>query len=148
MFRKSFLSRYVGDKQFYRTVLAVAVPMIVQNGITNLVNLLDNIMVGQVSTTAMSGVSIVNQFIFIFNLLIFGAISAAGIFTAQFHGMGDVEGVRHTFRFKVLVNFLAGVFGFAAFAVFDDRLIQLFLQMEGETSQLSPAEALYYGKQY
>lgn len=148
MFRKSFLSRYVGDKQFYRTVLAVAVPMIVQNGITNLVNLLDNIMVGQVSTTAMSGVSIVNQFIFIFNLLIFGAISAAGIFTAQFHGMGDVEGVRHTFRFKVLVNFLAGVFGIAAFAAFDDRLIQLFLQMEGETSQLSPAEALYYGKQY
>ena len=129
MFRKSFLSRYIGDKQFYRAVLAVAIPMIVQTGITNLVNLLDNIMVGQVSTTAMSGVSIVNQFIFIFNLLIFGAISAAGIFTAQFHGMGDVEGVRHSFRFKVLINVLSGVVGVAAFAAFDDQLIQLFLQI-------------------
>ena len=76
--------------------------MIVQNGITNLVNLLDNIMVGQVSTAGMSGVSIVNQFIFIFYLLIFGAVSAAGIFTAQFHGLGDTDGIRHTFRFKVL----------------------------------------------
>ena len=148
MFRKSFLSRYIGDKQFYRAVLAVAIPMIVQTGITNLVNLLDNIMVGQVSTTAMSGVSIVNQFIFIFNLLIFGAISAAGIFTAQFHGMGDVEGVRHSFRFKVLINVLSGVVGVAAFAAFDDQLIQLFLQIEGNTSELSPEEALFYGKQY
>ena len=75
----SFIRKYVGDRQFYRTVLGVAVPMMIQNGITNLVNLLDNVMVGTLSTEAMSGVSIVNQFIFIFNLLIFGAISAAGI---------------------------------------------------------------------
>ena len=148
MQRKRILARYVGDRHFYRTVLAVSIPMIIQNGITNLVNLLDNVMVGQVSTAAMSGVSIVNQFIFIFNLLIFGAVSAAGIFTAQFHGLGDTDGVRHTFRFKVLVNLLAGALGVIAFAVFDDQLIKLFLQMETEASALSPAETLLYGKQY
>ena len=148
MHKKSFLSRYIGDKKFYRTVLAVTIPMIIQNGITNFVNLLDNVMVGQVSTAAMSGVSIVNQFIFIFNLLIFGAVSAAGIFTAQFHGLGDVEGERHTFRFKILVNLLAGALGIIVFAALDDQLIQLFLQMESEASELSPAETLRYGKQY
>ena len=148
MQKTRFLTRYIGDKQFYRTVLAVSIPMIVQNGITNLVNLLDNIMVGQVSTAGMSGVSIVNQFIFIFNLLIFGAVSAAGIFTAQFHGLGDTDGIRHTFRFKVLVNLLAGILGVIAFAAFDDQLIKLFLQMEAESSDLSPAETLLYGKQY
>lgn len=148
MSRKSFLARYIGDKNFYRAVLAVSVPMMIQNGITNLVNLLDNIMVGQVSTAAMSGVSIVNQFVFIFNLLVFGAVSAAGIFTAQFHGLGDVEGVRHTFRVKILVNLLAGVFGILVFATLDDQLIGLFLQMEGEATDLSPTEALFYGKQY
>ncbi len=146
--QKGFLSRYIGDRNFYRTVLAVSVPMMIQNGITNLVNLLDNVMVGQVSTAAMSGVSIVNQFIFIFNLLVFGAVSAAGIFTAQFHGLGDVDGVRHTFRVKILMNLLAGVFGIVVFAVFDDQLIGLFLQMEAEAPDLSPAEALFYGKQY
>ena len=122
---KKFLGRYVGDKNFYRTVLAVSIPIIIQSGITNFVNLLDNIMVGQVSTAAMSGVSIVNQFIFVFNLLVFGAVSAAGIFTAQFHGLGDVEGVRHTFRFKILINLLAGILGVAVFAAFDDQLINL-----------------------
>lgn len=146
--KKSFLSRYIGDREFYRTVLAISIPMIIQNGITNLVNLLDNIMVGQVSTTAMSGVSIVNQFIFIFNLLIFGAVGAAGIFTAQFHGSNDVDGVRHTFRFKILINLLAGIIGVLVFALFDDVLIKLFLQMDSGSSGLSPEEALFYGKQY
>ena len=148
MLKKGFLSRYIGNREFYRTVLAISIPMMIQNGITNLVNLLDNVMVGQVSTTAMSGVSIVNQFIFIFNLLVFGAVGAAGIFTAQFHGSNDVDGVRHTFRFKVLINFLAGAIGVLVFALFDDELIKLFLQMDSGSSGLSPEEALFYGKQY
>ena len=123
----SFIRKFVGDRKFYRTVLGVAVPMMIQNGITNLVNLLDNVMVGTLSTEAMSGVSIVNQFIFIFNLLIFGAVSAAGIFTAQYHGMGDGDGVRYTFRFKFIVSAAAGALCVAVFALFDEQLIRMFL---------------------
>ena len=140
--------RYIGDRAFYSTVLAVAIPMMVQNGITNLVNLLDNVMVGRLSTEAMSGVSIVNQFVFIFNLLIFGAVSAAGIFTAQFHGSRDVDGERYTFRFKVLINLLASALGIAAFAAFDDALIQWFLQMENQAGELDPVLTLAHGKEY
>ena len=72
------------DKHFYRRVLSVALPMMIQNGITNFVQMLDNVMVGQVGTIPMSGVAIVNQLMFVFNLCIFGAASGAGIFTAQF----------------------------------------------------------------
>lgn len=61
--------RYIGDKAFYRRVFGVAVPIIIQNGITNFVSLLDNIMVGQVGTVPMSGVSIVNGLLFVFNLV-------------------------------------------------------------------------------
>ena len=46
------LSRYVGDRAFYRRVFQVAIPIIIQNGITNFVSLLDNIMVGQVGAPA------------------------------------------------------------------------------------------------
>lgn len=121
------VKKYIGDRKFYKMVLAIAVPMMIQNGFTNLVNLLDNIMVGRLGTEAMSGVSIVNQFIFIFNLMVFGAISAAGIFTAQYHGLGDDEGVRHTFRFKWIINLTATVAGILVFAFFDEALISLFL---------------------
>ena len=44
------LKRYIGDRAFYRRVFAIAIPIIIQNGITNFVSLLDNIMVGQVGT--------------------------------------------------------------------------------------------------
>ena len=67
----------IGDRKFYKMVLLVAVPIMIQNGITNFVSLLDNIMVGRVGTEQMSGVAIVNQMILVFNLCIFGCISAA-----------------------------------------------------------------------
>ena len=86
---RNLLKKFIGDKRFYAMVLAVALPIMLQNGITNFVSLLDNIMVGQVGTEQMSGVAIVNQLFFVFNLCIFGAVSGAGIFTAQFHGNKD-----------------------------------------------------------
>ena len=100
------MKKYIGDKRFYRMVLAVVVPIMIQNGITNFVSLLDNIMVGQVGTEQMSGVAIANQLIFVFNLCIFGAVSGAGIFGAQFYGSGDHEGVRDTLRFKLVISVL------------------------------------------
>lgn len=78
--------KFIGDKRFYLMVLGVAMPIMIQNGITNFVSLLDNIMVGQVGTEQMSGVAIVNQLLFIYNLCIFGGVSGAGIFTAQYFG--------------------------------------------------------------
>ena len=78
--------KFIGNKRFYLMVLGVAMPIMIQNGITNFVSLLDNIMVGQVGTEQMSGVAIVNQLLFIYNLCIFGGVSGAGIFTAQYFG--------------------------------------------------------------
>lgn len=126
------LKKYIGDRKFYATAMAVAVPIMIQNAITNFVGMLDNIMVGQVGTAQMSGVAIVNQLLFVFNLCIFGAVSGAGIFTAQFAGSRDHEGVRHTFRFKILVCVLLTVLGTALFLVAGEPLVRLYLKGEGK----------------
>ena len=55
------MKRFIGTKQFYRTLLTIAIPVMIQNAITNFVGLLDNLMVGQLGTAEMSGVAIVNQ---------------------------------------------------------------------------------------
>ena len=81
------------DRDFYKSVLVVAVPIMIQNGITNFVSLLDNLMVGQVGTLQMSGVSIINQLMFVFNLTVFGGLAGAGIFASQFFGKSDYDGV-------------------------------------------------------
>lgn len=140
------LKRYIGDRQFYRQVFAVVLPIIIQNAITNFVSLLDNIMVGQVGTLEMSGVSIVNQLMFVFNLCIFGASAGAGIFTAQFHGSQDTHGVRHTFRFKVISCLLLVAVGCVVFLAGGDALIKLYLQGEGDAADA--AAALYFGRDY
>ena len=102
---KNYLKSYIGTKDFYRRMLTILVPIIIQNAITNFVGMLDNIMVGRIGTEQMSGVAISNQLIFVYSLCIFGAVSGAGIFTAQFYGHGDHEGIRNTFRFKLLIVF-------------------------------------------
>lgn len=127
-------------------VLAVAVPMMIQNGITNFVGLLDNIMVGQVGTEQMSGIAIVNQLMLVFNLAIFGAVSGAGIFCAQFFGCGDTKGVRHTFRYKLYICTAIVLIGGVILAVFGEDLILLYLQGEGSVEALGAT--LFYAEEY
>lgn len=141
------MKHLIGDKRFYANVLKVAVPIMVQNGISNFVSLLDNIMIGQVGTEQMSGIAIVNQLMFVFYLGIFGALSAAGIFGAQFYGKGDHEGVRHAMRFKLYVSVVLVVLGIVAFLRYGDQLILLYLHDEGGTTQSLDA-ALRYGREY
>ena len=138
--------KYIGDKEFYKKVLCIALPMIGQNAISSFVSFLDNIMVGKIGTEQMSGVAIVNQLAFVFAICIFGGVSGAGIFGTQFFGKGDFEGQKYCFRFKIIISavlvlimLLLGVFA-------GKELIQLYLSDSGEVGDV--ALALKYGEQY
>ena len=140
------LTKYIGDRAFLRRVLYVALPIMVQNAITTFVSLLDNVMVGQVGTAQMSGVAIVNGILFVFNMCIFGAVSGPGIFTAQFFGNSDHEGVRHTFRFKVLIVVALTVLGWAIFLFGGGWLVDLYLKGEGDAAAIAATKD--YALQY
>lgn len=144
--KTNLLHKFIGDKAFYKMVLAIAVPIMIQNGITNFVGLLDNIMIGRVGTEPMSGVAIVNQLIFVYNLCLFGGVSGAGIFTAQYFGQKNQEGIRQTVRFKIWIVAVITLVTTGLFVFAGDRLIQFYLQGEG-TAQ-GAAATLHYGKQY
>ena len=140
------LKRYIGDRAFYRRAMRVAVPIVIQSAITNLVSLLDNIMVAQVGEAQMSGVSIVNQLMFIFNLCIFGANAGAGIFTAQFHGNNDAKGIRHTFRFKLMVCTGLVAVWCGLFLLAGTPLLSQYLQGDGSAEEA--ASILSFGEEY
>ena len=142
----TFQEKYIGDRAFYKRLLSIMLPVLVQNVITNFVSLLDNIMVGQVGTEAMSGVAIVNQLLFVFNLCIFGGLSGAGIFTAQFFGSRDMDGVRHTMRLKYYIAVGACLLFGTVFTLWGESLISLFLH-EGEAN-IDMALTLTRGKEY
>ncbi len=138
--------KFIGDRAFYKMVLAVAVPIMIQNGITNFVGLLDNIMVGQVGTEQMSGVAIVNQLMMVYYLCVFGGLAGAGIFTAQYFGQKDNEGIRQTFRYKFWMALILTTGAVLLFLSFGENLIQMYLNGNSDGGDLSAA--LYHGKNY
>ena len=137
--------RYIGDRNFYRRVMTIAMPIMIQNGITSFVGMLDNIMVGRLGTAPMSGVAIINQLLFIFYLCIFGGLSGIGIFTAQFYGKGDDDGVRYTFRMQVITAVLICAAGIAVLVAAGSPLIRLYLH---DGSAGSVEETFHYAKDY
>lgn len=140
------MRKYIGDRAFYKRVLAVMLPIVIQQGITNFVGLLDNIMVGQVGTEQMSGVAITNQLLFIFQLCIFGSLSGAGIFCAQYFGKGDQEKIKSVLRYKTISTIALTALGIAVFGLFQEPLIRLFLTDTGTGGDLEAT--LSYGKAY
>ena len=140
------LRKYIGDRSFYKMVLMIALPIMAQNGITNFVSLLDNLMVGQIGTEQMSGVAIANQLLFVYNLCIFGGVSGAGIFGAQFFGKKDYTGVKHTFHFKLILCVLITVGTVFIFIFSGEQLISFYLHSGGNDGNLDLT--LQYGRKY
>ena len=133
-------------KVYYKKFLMIAVPIMIQNGITNFVGMLDNVMVGRVGTDPMSGVAIVNQLLFVWNLSIFGGMSGIGIFAAQFFGKGDHDGIRYSFRLGMIAAAVLSAAGILIFTAGGSPLIVRFLHEDGGTGD--PAATLMYAEQY
>ena len=140
------LRRFFGTKAFYKSVLVLLVPIVVQQFVSNFVSLLDNIMVGALGTESISAASISNTVLMIFNLAIFGGLGGIGIFGAQFFGKGDMEGMRHTLRFKLWFSVIASVIAIVVYACFGEAFINAFLQ--GEADGGDPVLALREGTSY
>ncbi len=141
------MNRLIGDRAFYRRVFAIALPIILQNLITNFVSMLDNIMVGQLSTAQIGAVTIANNnLFFIFTLCLYGGAAGAGIFTTQYYGSGDNEGIRHSFRFKLIACLAVALIGSGIFFFAGETLISQYLQGEGDPALA--AETLRYCKEY
>ena len=140
------MKKYFGDKAFYKMALGVVLPIMLQNGITNFVSLLDNIMVGLVGMEQMTGVSIANQLQFVYNLAIFGIVSGAGIFCAQYFGCKDMKGVRNAFRVKLIFCVVLCAIALLVFGFAGEELMGLYLK--GSSDDVDPVLTLQSGKAY
>ena len=134
------------DNSIYKKALKLAVPMMIQSGITNAVGLVDNIMVGSLGTESITAVSIAGQLIFVFNLAIFGGLSGPGIYGAQYFGHGNTEGVKEIFRLKFWIGLLCTIAGVLVFIFAGDALIRRYLT--GEGNDIDPMITLEFSRQY
>lgn len=136
----------MNNKELYKKTLALAAPMMIQNGITNAVGLVDNIMVGSIGTEAMTAVSIAGQLLFVFSLAIFGGLAGPGIYGAQFYGQNNTEGLKNTFRMKWLICGFCLAIAIPLFIFKGDHLLKLYLK--GDSNGIDPELIISHGLDY
>ena len=120
----------IGSRVFYKRLFQVSLPIVLQQLLTSSLQLIDNLMVGSLGELSINSVSVVNQLYFVIILITFGALGGAGIFTAQYFGSGEVERLKETFRFKLLVALMLVILSLFVFSVFGQFLIGLFTESE------------------
>ena len=134
------------NNEIYKRALTLAVPLMIQNGITNAAGLIDSIMVGSLGTNAMTAVSIITQLFFVFSITVSGALAGPGIYTAQFYGKGDTVSLRDTFRIKHYIGLLCLIVGMSVFVFYGEPLIGRYLR--GEGGDVNPAQTMKFAKEY
>ena len=134
--------RLIGNRQFYRSVLTLLIPIVVQQFISSFVSLLDNVMVGSLGTEAISAASIANSVLMVHMLAVFGGLSGASIFGAQFFGKGDFDGMRNTFRFKLYFIAAVTAIAVAVYVLLGNSFIASFLQGESNGGDMELTRAL------
>lgn len=133
----NFRRKFIGDKAFFHAVLVLVLPIVIQNGIGSFVSLVDNVMVGALGTEMISAVAIVNQLVFVIQIALFGLVAGASIFGAQYYGQGNLEGVRQTFRVKLISALALVVIGIVVLALFGEQLISAFLTGSADGGDLA-----------
>lgn len=120
------MKRFIGTKAFYKNLIVVALPIVLQQLITSSLQLVDNIMVGSLGEQSIGAVSVVNQLYFVVILITFGAIGGAGIYTAQYFGSKDFDKLKQTFRFKIVTGLIVAFLSLFIFTILGKTLISAF----------------------
>ena len=120
------LSTFIGDKAFYRHLIAVSLPLILQQLVTASIQIVDNVMVGRLGETAIGAVSVVNQLFFVVIITTFGVISGSTIYMAQYYGAKNQSKLNQTYRITLYAALLVALIAFVIFSLADTFLIQIF----------------------
>ena len=120
------LSTFIGDKAFYTRLIAVSLPLILQQLVTASIQIVDNVMVGRLGETAIGAVSVVNQLFFVVIITTFGVISGSTIYMAQYYGAKNQSKLNQTYRITLYASLLVAFIAFIIFSVADTFLIQIF----------------------
>lgn len=106
----------IKENKFYKTLIAISIPIIIQNLISSSLNMVDNIMIGKLGAAPIAAVGLANQFYFVFNLFVFGLNSGCAIFISQFWGKKDSKNIKRVLGICLILGIISGaLFNIIAF---------------------------------
>ncbi|HKL61282.1 MAG TPA: MATE family efflux transporter [Acholeplasma sp.] len=142
------MKKLIGSKMFYREVIAIVIPIMIQQGITMFVGLLDNIMVGRLNVDAIAGVSIANQIIFIVTIALVGGLAGPGIFIAQYYGAKNEDALKQAFRAKMILALIITTVAMTVLFLFGDVFVRAFAKNDDQSLGVYNEVAIKYGLDY
>jgi len=104
------------DREFLKAASSIAVPVVLQQVLSTVTNMLDTMMIGSMGETAISAVGLANKYYYVIALLIFGVYSGTGLLMSQFFGSKDYVHIRKAFGFGLVINLVTS--SLAAFIAF------------------------------
>ncbi|GAA0120838.1 MAG: MATE family efflux transporter [Clostridium argentinense] len=113
-------------EKFYKRMLSLALPIMIQNLISSSLNMVDTMMIGKLGEVEIASVGLANQFYFLFSLFIFGLNSGCAIFIAQFWGKKDVKSIRKVLGLCIILGSLGAVFFTVAALIFPTKVMEFF----------------------
>jgi putative MATE family efflux protein len=117
---------FVNDRDFYRRLREIAVPITLQGLVNFGVNMVDTVVMGSLGEVSLSAVSLANQFCFLFMILNFGLGGGAGVLTGQFWGKGDRESIGKTLSIVYKITAALAFLFFIAAQFFPDTVMSLY----------------------
>lgn len=97
------------DIAFLKKVLTIALPVAMQGMLNTVVNLVDNLMIGSLGSTAIASVGLANKVFFVFTLLVFGVASGSGVLAAQYWGNQDVKNIRKVLGIGLIISLTGAI---------------------------------------
>ena len=124
------------NKKFYKTLITLCIPIIIQNLLSNLINMVDTIMVGGLGEISVASIGIANQYFFLYNMALSGIIGGASLFIAQFYGKNDKLNIRKITGLSVISALMIGI-TFMIVALFSPKFIIYFFSKDLDVIKVS-----------
>lgn len=132
------------NKKFYKTLITLCIPIIIQNLLSTLINIVDTVMVGGLGEVSVAAIGVANQYFFLYNMALSGIIGGAGLFIAQFFGKNDKDNIRKVTALSVISAVILGVV-FSIIAIFFPKFIIHFFSTDKEVVRIATNYFLIIG---
>lgn len=114
------------NKRFYKILISLCIPIIIQNLISTSVNVIDTVMISSLGETSVASIGVANQFFFLFSMSLAGITGGAGVFISQFFGKNDINNIRKVTGFSTILATILSLIFFIPALIIPTKIINIF----------------------
>lgn len=124
------VSKYIGDRNFWRVTLRLALPIAFQNMLTSSFSLVDTLMVSLLGDVSLAAAGMAGQWSWLLTIFLFGVSSGAAIFISQYFGIDDRKGIHRVSGTALASGLVLGTIFMVAACVFPSLVMRIFASDE------------------